>query len=151
MPDVDRPLGVAFDNGITLLGYSLANHEGRKISSQSVSRSGETIKVHLFWRLESADARSLDRSYTAFVHLLNEKGALTAQHDGIPAGGEIPTTSWPPDEVILDVHDIRLPDQLQSGQFSLIAGLYDSETIQRSKALDGRDFADLGDLAIDNR
>ncbi|MDE3075176.1 MAG: hypothetical protein KGJ86_07075, partial [Chloroflexota bacterium] len=42
-----------------------------------------------------------------------------------------PTTSWAPGEVIFDAHRLILPASLRPGGYTLIAGLYDEQTMKR--------------------
>lgn len=87
--------------------------------------SGAPLTTTLFWQ---AGTGLLNQSFSVFVHLLDETGALVAQHDGVPADGNLPTTLWLPDEVIADTRTIPLPDQLAPGRYTLIAGMYDPQT-----------------------
>mgnify|MGYP006883662144 CR=1 FL=1 len=59
------------------------------------------------------------------VFLLDAAGALRAQHDGFPAGGDRPTSAWTPGEIVFDAHSIRLPADLPPGEYTVIVGLYD--------------------------
>ncbi|HSN74646.1 MAG TPA: glycosyltransferase family 39 protein [Anaerolineae bacterium] len=85
---------------------------------------GETAAVTLAWQ----SLAETDRSYTAFVHLLNESGQLVAQDDHLPLGGQRPTDTWLPGEVVTDQHLLPLPNDLAQGSYSLEIGLYDANT-----------------------
>jgi hypothetical protein len=69
-----------------------------------------------------------DRSYTAFVHLLNDAGQVVAQDDHLPLQGRRPTNSWLPGEIIVDQHTLPLPTDLPPGRYRLEFGLYDANT-----------------------
>jgi hypothetical protein len=48
--------------------------------------------------------------------------------DSVPGGGTRPTPTWNWGETIPDQHLLQLPDDLPSGQYLLVAGLYDVKT-----------------------
>ena len=95
------------------------------------------MRLTLYWRAISEDP--LTTSYTVFTHLLSEDRRLVGQHDGIPAGGERPTMSWVPGEVIADVHEMEFTDLEYRGQALIEVGLYDSHTVERVPTVEGSD------------
>ena len=50
---------------------------------------------------------------------------LHAQLDGYPLDGERPTSTWQPDERLLDERIIVLPPDLPEGEYRLLVGFYD--------------------------
>jgi hypothetical protein len=70
----------------------------------------------------------MDVGYTVFVHLVDAQGRVAAQHDSEPGGGELPTTSWLPGEVIADPHLLAVAGGLPPGQYVVQAGVYDART-----------------------
>jgi hypothetical protein len=68
--------------------------------------------------------------YTAFVHVLDESGALVAQSDALPAGGHL-THHWLPGEYVADRHALALDPALSPGSYTVVAGLYDTLTLER--------------------
>ncbi len=82
--------------------------------------SGE-IEVVLDWQ----PVQLIDRSLTAFVHLIDDEGNIVSQQDRPPAG--YPTTDWKIGEQIRDVFLLASAD---CPNCQLITGLYDpvSET-----------------------
>jgi hypothetical protein len=58
--------------------------------------------------------------------LLDNTGSPATQRDGEPVGGSRPTTTWQPDEVIVDNHGILLPPGMPPGDYALRLGLYDA-------------------------
>jgi len=102
---------------VRLLGYDLGG-------SGSV---GGTVAVTLYWEaLEPAPV-----SYKVFTHLISPAGRVAAQRDDFPVGGERPTTSWRPGEVIVDRYDIALKPDVPPGVYPLRVGLYDPATGER--------------------
>jgi hypothetical protein len=98
-------------------------------------------QLTLYW--EGAATAPAASSYTAFVHLVDESGALLGQDDGLPAGGERPTDSWLPGEVIADRHELPLVPAAAG----LRVGLDDLATGDRVPAL-GCDGQPLPDDAL---
>jgi hypothetical protein len=103
------------------------------------------LNVDLSWRA----SEPLTQSLTVFTHLLNTDGSLIAQHDGPPAAGYAPTTTWTPDQVIEDRRALMLPADLPAGEYRLVVGLYDAATGQRLTLTDGSDALLLETLYID--
>jgi mannosyltransferase len=87
---------------------------------------GDELEVTLLWEAFGPT----EPSYTVFVHLLDENGRLIGQHDGIPAEGTRPTTTWQPGEMLLDRHRLEVPEGA-TGLLTLVVGLYDSATVER--------------------
>lgn len=109
---------VSFGDGlIRLTGYA--------IQSEPIGAS-ERITVTLYWRAE----KPVEYDYQVFVHLLNERGELIAQHDGPPRLGLYPTSAWSPGEMVVDEHPITVPQNC-TGKARLLTGLYSLETLER--------------------
>lgn len=100
-----------FGEVIHLRGYAL----GERAFSP-----GDVIPVTLFWE---AEAPIPDR-YKVFLHLLGSDSQLVAQTDGEPGGNLLPTTIWPPGEMVIDRHGVLLPKELPAGEYGLVVGLY---------------------------
>lgn len=100
-PDRATPLNAQFAEGIELIGYALAPD-----------------RLTLVWRATNTPSRD----YTVFTHALAADGTLLTQHDAPP---KIPTSSWKPGEIILDVHEFTLPTHQP---VLLTAGLYRPDT-----------------------
>ncbi len=132
------PLSITVTDSIRLEGAYLTIDGRPQALLQSepidITANSELI-VSLIWQAE----QNIPRDYTVFVHFLGSGGQLIAQHDGVPATGTRSTTSWLADEPILDKHLLQLPAELPPGQAMLVAGMYDSETMERQTLADGRD------------
>jgi 4-amino-4-deoxy-L-arabinose transferase-like glycosyltransferase len=120
----DHPLEVELSDGIALLGYDL--------SSRSVD-PGETITLTLHWQAQATPSAD----YQVMVHLLGAEPQSVAQGDGPPLMGDYPTSVWAPGEVIVDPHAIALPADVHPGQYRLLVGMYNLETLVRLPRLDG--------------
>jgi hypothetical protein len=118
-PAFETPVGQALPGVGTLVGYSL----GSKVLNRT-----EPISLTLVWRSGETPPAA---SYTVFAQLLGADGAVMAQSDSIPAGGQHPTTGWRPGEYILDTHQLRFHPEASAGAARLIVGMYDASTLQR--------------------
>jgi hypothetical protein len=90
----------------------------------------------------------MDIDYTVFVQLLNSDWQVVAQEDLQPQAGAAPTTTWLPGEVLADPHTLSLPEDLPSGEYRLITGMYDPVTGTRLPVSTGSDFVDMGTVTI---
>jgi uncharacterized membrane protein len=123
---------VALAEGVSLTGVAIP----------AGVKAGGTLPITLYWQAEGPTSTS----YTTFVHLVNEQGALVAQSDSIPGKGTLPSTAWAPGEVIPDPRLISLPTDMPQGIYTLLAGLYDATNGRRLSVTDGK--ADAKDNAI---
>ncbi len=89
---------------------------------------GATLDVTLYWRAVQRPSVV----WHSFLHLYDAAGEKVAQADDHRPGGEyLPSTLWRPGDVIVDSFRLTLPDDLASGEYTLMAGFYDPETGQR--------------------
>jgi 4-amino-4-deoxy-L-arabinose transferase-like glycosyltransferase len=129
-PDVQRPLDAGFGDSFALRGYDVKPEH---------LRPGETLTLTLYWE----ETAKVERDYTVFVHVLNEKGELIVQQDQAPLNGNYPTSVWSTGEGIVDERALVLPADLLPGEYRLAVGLYAPETGERLRArLNGQDVAD---------
>lgn len=132
-----HPLDVSFGEGIRLVGYDL---------DRTRLRPGESLALTLYWQAQG----TVSGRYKVFTHLLGEQynvesgNFLWGQQDNEPVGGERPTTTWLPGEVIADPYRIALHPQAPPGVYRLEIGLYHPTTGERLPRLDeqGRPVAD---------
>jgi len=109
LPPEAVPLSYRFSDGIKLVGFSL---------------KGDVLK--LYWFAE----RRPTRDYTVFVHLVNEKGEWVAGFDGMPMGGDFPTSLWSQGALVQDERRLTL-EGLPPGEYTVKVGLYFLETMER--------------------
>jgi hypothetical protein len=110
--DLPNPQSINFHDKVELVGYEL---DARLVAP------GDKISLTLYWRGQ----RGLDINYSVFAHVRGEGESLWGQHDSWPAGGNAPTVSWIPGEVIEDTHTISLLPGTPSGLYILEIGMYD--------------------------
>jgi hypothetical protein len=107
-------------------------------------RPGDQLDLSLIWHASGPTEREL----TVFVHLIDGNGTLAAQHDGQPAQGRCPTTTWAPGEPVIDRHTLVVPSASNGWEGYLQVGLYDSATVERLPASDGRDAIRLYEVRL---
>jgi hypothetical protein len=111
VPSPSRALAIQLVDGIALAGASFP----------STLRPGGNLPVELDWTVGHTPSRDL----TAFVHLVDARGKLWAQHDSQPENGRAPTILWRPGRRIADRHGLLVPSDLPAGDYWLEVGLYD--------------------------
>jgi 4-amino-4-deoxy-L-arabinose transferase-like glycosyltransferase len=128
---VAYPIAARVGESITLVGADL---------SDTRAAAGDAVTVTLVWQAEAV----VPADYTAFVHLMDERGELVAQADAPPLGGDYPTSWWVPGDVIRGPHRLSLPVTLPPGLYTLQVGLYDPAAGTRVPATDavGNRFAE---------
>ncbi len=131
--DIAVPLDYRFAPGITLRGAS---------PGALSARAGGTLPLTLVWRGEGQTAVPV----TAFVHLLDESGAIVAQADRWPGG--LPSDVWSAGQVIVDEYALALPADLAPGAYRLAVGLYTADDGLRLVVQDAAGSALPGDQVI---
>jgi uncharacterized membrane protein len=104
-----------FGTSVELVGFDMR---------EAVRAPGSPLEVTLHWHA----IETPDRHYHTFVHLLDDKGNIVAQHNGPPGEGKLPTLGWLPGEYLIDTHLLQLPYDLPDGIYHLGVGLYDPVT-----------------------
>jgi hypothetical protein len=114
-PAIQYPRSAVLGDKIELLGYSLEN---------ASLTPGDAVAFTLYWRA----LRDIQHSYTVFVHLVDQEARVWAQGDGLPYGGERPTSGWIQGEIIVDERRVALDQDTPPGQYALECGMYDATT-----------------------
>lgn len=135
MPDPTL-VNARFGDTITLESYAL--------STRTV-HPGDVLQAELRWTTGSP----IERRYKVFLQLLDSGGVLAAQRDSEPGGGSSPTTGWPPGETVSDNHGLLIPLDLPAGDYTLIAGLYDSDDPTARLLVGGGDYVVLGTVRVE--
>ncbi len=130
-PTPQIPLDVNFSDQAKLVGLDLP---------QTTVKAGDSLPLTLHWRALVPIARS----WTVFVHLLDDKGQIVAQQDQIPGAGQFPTTSWLPNEYLVDSYNLLIPVDTPPGQqaYRLEIGLYDANDFSRLPLTKSGKFVD---------
>jgi hypothetical protein len=112
---------VDLDGGLSLLGYDLSVSEDQPI------RTGSRVGLYLYWQTTEL----LTESLKVFVHLFDPQGNLVTQHDSLPAMWTYNTKDWKPGEVIVDFHWMKVPPDVEAGEYTVVAGLYNEGSGKR--------------------
>ncbi len=112
-----KPVNANFARLITLIGYSI----------NGTARAGDAVTLTLYWRGD----HKMDEDYTVFVHLLDSSGAVRAQADAQPRGGNYPTSIWDVGEIVRDEYILQLPADLARSDYRVSLGLYQYPTLAR--------------------
>lgn len=116
---------------VTVNGQPAPLSDGSPIQLQAE----DVVELSLVWQALSG----IPDDYTVFVHLLDDSGRLVGQHDGLPANGTRPTSTWIEGERVLDKHRITMPADLAGGMGTMVVGTYDPNTVERQLFDDGED------------
>jgi hypothetical protein len=136
LPEVESPLVIELADGITLRGYNLVPEQ---------VNAGQTITLTLHWKVWQTPSTD----YQVFVHLLGDAPKPVAQGDGPPLGGDYPTSMWATGETIVDPHPVLLPGDLPVGEYRLLVGMYELETLERLPRVDGKgDSIEIPDSVV---
>jgi hypothetical protein len=130
-----EPLDVTFGQGreaIRLTGFEV------------VSLTSERLTFNLAWQSD----RPLSTDYIIFAQLLDLNQNLAVGFDSPPVGGAYPTSTWLPEQTILDTRSIPV-HRIPPGEYQLIAGLYDPASGQRLLTPAGADYIELTRVTID--
>ena len=86
----------------------------------------------------------------AFVHVVDEAGAVVAQNDGLLGGEYTPVERWLPGLVMARTHAVALPTNLPPGRYGLKAGVYRPGQAEAPLVAEGAGEArvDIGTLEV---
>jgi hypothetical protein len=73
----------------------------------------------------------MSADYTVFVQVLDPQDRIAGQVDAWPVQGTRPTSQWEPGEVIVDPYVVPLDQDLPSGSYRVIIGLYQLSDLRR--------------------
>lgn len=111
----------------------------------ATTENTQQLLIQLYWE----PIKQTDSPYTVFVHVVqvNGNGLPVAQSDAPPQGGQVSTTSWTPDALLRDVHQIDVTS-LPAGKYAILVGLYDPETFNRLLTQTGDDAVPVGNFTL---
>lgn len=116
----------ALDAGAVPFGHAM------QLESTRVRRAGDEIVVDLTWLAEAGAGAS---DYTVSVQASGD--GWTAQHDGTPAQGMIPTLKWLPGMVVFDRHRLALPPSVgPDATFEVRVSVYDAFSLEPLEVTD---------------
>lgn len=107
-------------------------------------RAGDILPLELVWVALAPPPTA----YKVFVHLLDGKGRIIAQHDGEPQNGFRPTHRWQRDDEIVDKMGVWIPPGTPPGEYVLVLGLYRADNGERLRLINGTDHLVLATLPV---
>jgi 4-amino-4-deoxy-L-arabinose transferase-like glycosyltransferase len=119
----DLPL--TFENGLTLLGYTL---------DPTSFKPGETAHLETVWRVDRVPNRLL----SVMAHALGPDGRVMAVGDGLG----VPIESWQPGDIFIQRHTLTLPKDAPPGSYWMQTGVYWLDDGQRWPVRDARASGD---------
>jgi hypothetical protein len=135
VPVVQRPMRAELANSVLFLGYDL--------EKESMPPGGK-LALTLYWQAKADGTSNL----AVFTHLLDGQNRIWAQHDGPPAGGAQPTSSWVSGQTVADKHEMTIQADAPTGEYTLEIGIYDPSTGQRLKLPNGEDRVLLDKIRV---
>jgi hypothetical protein len=114
-----RTTPISLPNGIALPLPASFGDQLALVGTEWIAKKatpGSELVLLTAWQVESPPSSPL----RIFVHLLDAQGRVRAQHDGL----ESPPHGWTPGDLILQLHTMDLPTDLEVGVYSIEVGLY---------------------------
>ena len=116
--NIPHPTDYRLGDSVHLVGYDLpiTNYH-----------PGDNVPLTLHWRTD----RTIDKSYTAFVHLVGAQwnpvsnNPLWGQVDRAPSP---PTNAWLSNETVSDAYSVRIDPNAPPGKYQIEIGMYDAAT-----------------------
>ncbi|MFB0546881.1 MAG: DUF2079 domain-containing protein [Anaerolineae bacterium] len=150
-PLVSPPLEV-FGGEIALRGVGLALMDGEGFFVKRAMEggplplvAGDIVQIDLYWEPLS----EVEVDYTVFVHFVEGRERhIIGQHDGMPAGAALPTTSWRRGDVVKDTHYVQVAPDGGEGPGQILVGLYELRTGDRLPTKGGESHYVVADFAM---
>jgi mannosyltransferase len=138
---IAHPMNVRLGEAVEFLGYDLR--------APQPLRAGDSVSLTLFWRAR----KTMDTSYTVFIHLLDARSQIRGQNDSLPMNGTRETTSWSPGEEIADAHSFVVNADAAPGTYAIEIGMYNAADGTRLPVFDSTSRAAgdrvlLGELTV---
>ncbi len=121
-PSIQYAVEANLGNRVKLLGYDL---------DRETVRPGESLVLTLYWQATAP----MEISYTVFTHIVDERGAIKAQKDGLPVEGTRPTPHWRSGEIVVDPYEIIVGPEVPPGRYGIDVGMYQWESGQRLEVM----------------
>ena len=126
-PEITHRQQVELGAGIVLLGYDLP---------QTQLPPEGALSLTLYWRAGGPTKVP----YKVFTHVLDSDSRVWGQQDSQPQQGQVPTTGWVENEIIVDQYRIPVNEGAPQGLYRIEIGMYDPTNGQRVPVMgpDGR-------------
>jgi hypothetical protein len=106
--------GITLDGPLTFLGY--------QVDTNTV-RPGNTVELHTFWKVDEIPGRPL----SLMAHMLGPDGVPVAVGDGLG----LSVDQWQPGDLIVQRHQLPVPEGTAVGEYRLQTGAYWLDTMDR--------------------
>lgn len=115
-------------------------HEGSAAftGKAELLRDGTTLTALTAWHQQGQP-----QPVKVFIHVLDEFGQIVAQWDGLGAAWE----GWREGDTLMQVSELSLKD-VAPGNYHVVAGLYDPESMERWRSTSGEDALELGMVLV---
>jgi hypothetical protein len=134
-PSTQHLVDARFGDHARLLGYDLRGGTN--------AYPGHPLTLILYWQALG----TFDRNYTVFAHLVDANDHIVGQRDQVPGNGDFPTTSWVPEEYLIDAYAIPVNADTPVGDYWIELGLYNPLDGARLPVVDA-DGQSLGDRLL---
>ncbi|MEA3341420.1 MAG: hypothetical protein U9R15_15755, partial [Chloroflexota bacterium] len=122
-------IDINFGDAVRLRGWKLG---------ETALHPGASLTVTLAWEA----MMELSDRYVVFVHMLSPDVMLAAQHD-VPLVESLPPSDWSPGITFSYPTAITLPDDLPSGDYHLLVGVYLWPSLERLPVLENVEGAEM--------
>ncbi|MBN1874248.1 MAG: glycosyltransferase family 39 protein [Anaerolineae bacterium] len=102
-----------FDGPLTFLGYTLTD----------ATTPATTLELLTYWRVDTVPGRPL----SLMAHLISPDGTGIAVSDGLG----FPIEQWQPGDIFIQRHPFEIPTHIPTGDYSIYAGAYWLDTMER--------------------
>jgi hypothetical protein len=112
-------------------------------------KAGRRVPLRLFWET----FEPVKDDYKVFVQLRNDQNQVVAQADHLPFNGLLPTSAWPPGDILVENFWLDLPMDLPAGDYMLVTGLYCPDTGERlpvANDISGESAVVLGSVNVES-
>jgi hypothetical protein len=134
--ELDAPTGgsdplALYEGHVALLSF--------EVPTRSV-QPGQTLNLLSRWQ----SLGDVPADMKAFVHLVDDRGDVWVQHDGL----DCPSRFWREGDMVVQVHFLVLPADLPPGVYSLRVGLYGRQALTPYPLVDGSSSYGAGTLEV---
>ena len=139
-----KAVNATFDGKLEFLGYSL-NKKLLPGQDMPVYQWGDKLELTLYFRV----LQRVATNEQIFMHIDTRGNRIHGDH--FPMGGEFPTNTWVPGDVVKDVHTMEIDAATNAGEYFINFGFFMGSRrlpVQPRSAHDGQDRLMAGKLRV---
>jgi hypothetical protein len=110
---------INWENVFALVGYRM---------SRRVLYPGQRVEIRLFWQALNPPT---DQDYKVFLHIMEGWETRWAGRDGNPVTPDESTRTWIAGEIYKDDREIKLPDDIPPGSYTIELGWFSASDEHR--------------------